>query len=164
MCRISMGGGSGGVSKPRRRGGKTTMKRAFLVWALGWLGLVLLAWPAVVEANDMQRFFRFHNDLDVPIFPIIQAGQNANCRRVYGKALLRIHGKRPAGRRLGLLKGQTGLVELPVAEAGCGKEGPFYKAARIRGFPVSPEKFDVEIAKYGLQKQTTVELNPPWVS
>lgn len=54
--------------------------------------------PAVVEAaNDMQRFFRFHNEVDNAIFPLISASQGTNCAANYGPStLLRVivNGKR----------------------------------------------------------------------
>jgi hypothetical protein len=150
------------------------MKRALLVSALVWLGLLFMVPPAVVEAVDdpMQRFFRFHNELnDTPIrkiYPVISAKQDTNCAAKYGANLLRIvvHGK--AGRGQGVDKDETVIVKIPKTEDGCGEKGLFYNAARFYIFTTSVEQFDAVITPYGGGNlpQTTVPLNPqpPWAA
>lgn len=148
------------------------MKRTLLTPALLWLGLIFFASPVVVEAqNDMQRFFRIHNELDTPIFPIIQAGQKANCVANYPlinnvETLLRIVVNGAAGRDKGITKGETVLVKIPKTEAGCGKDGLFYIAARVMIFTVSPEGFDsaIKIQPYAQGNATNTEFQPPWGS
>jgi hypothetical protein len=140
------------------------MKRALLAPALVWLGLIFFASPAVVEAVDeTQRFIRFHNELDIPVYPVISASQDvgedgkaSNCPAVYGKGtLLRILVNGTDGRGKGIKKDETVVVKLPKTAPGCGTNGLLYNAARIVIFTVSPEAFDVELHKRTQSIQTS---------
>ncbi len=62
------------------------MKQAYLASAVLWLTLILSGSPAAIAQTDLvdagndpfQRYFVFHNSLDVPVYPVIQSPY-ANC-------------------------------------------------------------------------------------
>lgn len=114
------------------------MKRPLFVLLPALLGLSLafLASPAAIaqSADAFQRYIKFHNSLDTPIYPVIQAPQNAptkpgdkgtNCAT---GGLLRIIVNQGA-EGVGIPPGQTVTVALPK-DSPCSKGG-FYDASRI---------------------------------
>jgi hypothetical protein len=154
------------------------MGRAIRTLALVWLGTMILTSPAVVQAagDPMQRIFRFHNELGIPIYPVISAGQDkdkknanappTNCPDVYGfGTLLRIVVNGHMGRGKGIQPGETVDVHLPKASAACPR-GLFYKAGRVDVFTVSPDLLDERLKTIQDFKananQTTAELTDAW--
>jgi hypothetical protein len=130
--------------------------------------------------DPMQRFIRFHNELSIPIYPVISAdqtvgddGTTSNCPAKYGnKTVLRILVNGMDGRGKGIKQHETVVVKLPKTEDANAANplcpnGLFYNAARIVIFTVSPEAFDVELRKYPTTTdpataQITTEISDPW--
>ena len=138
------------------------MKRALLVSALVWLGLLFVVPPAVVEAVDpMQRFFRFYNELDNAVFPVISASQTAlNCASKYPNQQLRIVVNGQAGRGKGVATNETVNVKIPKTDGADCPHGLFYDAARVYMFTTTIEDFDAAIVPFKQGDTTTVALDP----
>jgi hypothetical protein len=164
------------IPRPSRTRCPDRIPMFVLLAALGLIAVSGFLWAvdAQPQPDPMQRFFLFHNELPIPIYPVISAGANANCPGKYGSAgTLRILINGTDGRGKGIKKGETVVVKLPKTEDPGGANpscpnGLLYNAARINIFTVSPEAFDVELQKYPtsdnpvVKKQGTTELFEPW--
>ena len=138
------------------------MKRVYLAAAILWVSLSFLASPALHPAaaaasvDPMQRYFLIYNELDVPIFPVIQAPQAANCSSLTDLTNLRIYVN--AGRKgMGIPKGGVVRVNIPKDKP-CAKGG-FYNAARVLIFLADVNKFEA-LLRDGAQKGN--DLKVPW--
>src|SRR4051794_1459881 len=105
------------------------MKRPYLLSALLWLSLGLLAPPtALAQTTDpFQRYIKFHNSLSTPIYPVIESPQSGTTNCGSGGLLRIVVNKDTRG--AGIPHGETATVALPK-DAPC-KIGGFYNASRI---------------------------------
>ena len=105
----------------------------------------------------MQRYFLFYNELDVPIYPVIQAPQAASgCSNPGDLTQLRIY-VNDKKKGTGVPKG--GMVRVNIPKDKPCPSGGFYNAARILVFLADVNQFEARL-KDGAQKGT--DLKVPW--
>src|SRR5262245_8949443 len=124
--------------------------------------------PPEPSTDPYQRYIIFYNELDFPIYPVIQAPNASNCNtidpgRFPKESLLRIIVNDARGKGQGIAPKQANVPgkvrvnipkDQPCKKPG-GNEGGFYDAARIFIFTASVEELEARLAK--LQAGKTVQ-------
>jgi len=121
---------------------------------LALLALCAAPAPGLAADDPFQRNFTFKNELSIPIYPVIQAPENANCQGPHKSRRIVVNATTKGA---GIPPGGTAKVRIPKNPA-C-----WYNAARILIFTANLEQFDALLPE-SLNMRTTpdgINWNPP---